>query len=75
VLRAATINGARALGVGDRLGTVEAGKWADLVVVRGNPLQDITATRNVEHVVKAGVVYDPQALLASVEGAMGPAGH
>ena len=38
VLRIATINSARAIGLGDRLGTIEAGKWADLVVVRGNPL-------------------------------------
>ena len=37
VLRIATINSARAMGFGDRLGTIEPGKWADLVVVRGNP--------------------------------------
>ncbi len=72
VLRIATINGARALGVGDRLGTIEPGKLADLVVVRGNPLADIRNTRNVRLVVKAGVVYDAQELLQSVIGTIGP---
>jgi imidazolonepropionase-like amidohydrolase len=70
-LRAGTINGARALGVGDRLGSIETGKWADLFVVRGNPLDDIRNTHNVRMVMKAGVLYDPQELLASVVGKLG----
>jgi imidazolonepropionase-like amidohydrolase len=73
VLKMATINGARALGVSDRLGTVEAGKLADLVIVQGNPLADIRNTRKVRRVIKAGVAYDPAALLQSVEGKLGPA--
>jgi imidazolonepropionase-like amidohydrolase len=72
VLRIATINSARAMGLGDRLGTIEAGKWADLVVVRGNPLQDIRRVRLPRLVVKAGRVYDPVALMRSVEGKIGP---
>ena len=72
VLKIATINGARALRVGDRLGTIEVGKLADLVVVRGNPLSDIRNTRNVRHVIKAGSLFDPAALLRSVEGRLGP---
>jgi len=71
-LRAGTINGARAIGLGDRLGSIEVGKWADLVVVGGNPLKDIRNTRNVRHVVKAGQPYDPAALLKSVENSIGP---
>jgi imidazolonepropionase-like amidohydrolase len=71
-LRIATINSARAMGLGDRLGSIEAGKWADLVVVRGNPLADIRRTRLPRVVVKAGRVYDPAALMASVEGKIGP---
>lgn len=71
-LRIATINGARALGVGDRLGTIEVGKWADLVVLRGNPLADIRATRGPRVVIKAGRVYDPASLEKSVEGKLGP---
>jgi imidazolonepropionase-like amidohydrolase len=73
VLRIATINGARAMGLGDRLGSIEPGKWADLVVVRGNPLADIRAVRAPRVVIKAGRVYDPAALMKSVEGKIGPA--
>lgn len=71
-LRAATINGARAMGLGDRLGSVEVGKWADLVVVAGDPLGDIRRTRDVRRVVKGGVSYDPADLMKSVEDSIGP---
>jgi imidazolonepropionase-like amidohydrolase len=74
VLKAATINGARALGVADRLGSIEAGKLADLYVASGNPLEDIKTARNVQLVIKSGVIYDPQALLESAKGNIGPAG-
>jgi imidazolonepropionase-like amidohydrolase len=72
VLKIATIHGARAIGMGDRLGSIEEGKLADLFVVRGNPLADIRNTRKVRLVMKGGVVYDPAALLESVEGKLGP---
>ena len=74
VLKAATINGATALGVEDRLGSVEPGKIADLVIVRGNPLDDIKAARDIRVVVKEGVAHDPEALLLSAEGKIGPKG-
>jgi imidazolonepropionase-like amidohydrolase len=74
VLKAATINGARALGVDARLGSIEAGKLADLIVVRGNPLDDIKATRDIKFVFRDGVAYDPVELLQSAEGKIGPAG-
>ncbi len=72
VIRFATRNAARALGVSDKLGTIEPGKLADLVVVRGNPLTDIRNARHVRLVMKGGRVYDPAELLASVEGTIGP---
>jgi imidazolonepropionase-like amidohydrolase len=72
-IRIGTINGARALNVASKLGTLEAGKYADLFVVRGNPLQDIRSTRNVRLVMKAGQVHDAAELLASVKGKLGPA--
>ncbi len=74
VLKAATINGATALGGADRLGSVETGKFADLVVVTGNPLEDIKTARSIRLVVKEGVVHDPKTLLFSAEGKIGPAG-
>lgn len=74
VLKAATINGAGALGVSDWLGTIETGKIADLYVVRGNPLNDILATRNGHLVMKAGQLYDVEALIRAAEGKIGPTG-
>ena len=71
-LRAGTINAARAIGVDTRLGTIESGKYADLIVIEGDPLREITDTRNVRIVVKAGRVYDTKELLDGVRGAMGP---
>ena len=71
-LKIATLNGARALNVGDKLGSIEPGKFADLFVIKGDPLRDIRNTRNVLWVMKSGRLYDPQALLKSVEGRMGP---
>jgi len=73
-LKAATINGARALGVDGRLGSIEAGKLADLYVVRGNPLEDIKAARDIKIVFRDGIAYDPAELLQSAEGKIGPAG-
>jgi N-acetylglucosamine-6-phosphate deacetylase len=73
-LKAATINSARALNAGDKLGSIEAGKFADLVVVNGNPLRDIRNTRNIDLVVKAGVPFKPLELWKAVEGKLGPAG-
>jgi imidazolonepropionase-like amidohydrolase len=65
-IRSATIVPARAMGLERELGTVEAGKRADLILVRGNPLKDIRALRQVTRVITAGRVYDPAALWRSV---------
>jgi imidazolonepropionase-like amidohydrolase len=56
-ISAATRVGARILGRSQDLGTIEPGKLADIIVVRGNPLFDITALSNVEVVVKDGRVH------------------
>ncbi len=72
-LRFATINAAHAMGLGDRLGSIETGKWADAVIVHGNPLADIKAMRFPRLVIKAGIVYDPASLSKDVEGTIGPA--
>lgn len=53
-LRAATVGPARMLGVEDELGTVEVGKLADLILVAGDPRQDISALRDIRRVVKNG---------------------
>jgi len=56
-LQMATINAARLLGHDDELGAVASGKYADLVAVPGDPLDDITVMSKVSFVMKAGVVY------------------
>jgi hypothetical protein len=70
-IQVATANGARYLGRLDRIGTVEAGKNADLVVVSGDPSRRIQDIENVEIVFKDGVGYDPAKLNASVRGMVG----
>ena len=74
VLKAATINGANALGIGDKLGSIEPGKLADLFVIKGNPFEDIKTTRNIQFVIKDGAIYYPETLLKSAEGMIGPQG-
>jgi imidazolonepropionase-like amidohydrolase len=71
-IRIATLHGARAIGLGDRLGSIEAGKLADLFVVHGDPLADIRTTRTVHTVMKGGALYDTRELLAAVKGKLGP---
>ena len=53
-----TQNGAKFLGREDRIGTIAAGKQADLVVVSGDPAKDISAVEHVKYVFKKGIGYD-----------------
>jgi imidazolonepropionase-like amidohydrolase len=55
-IRSGTSTAAELLGWSDRMGTVEAGKWADLVAVSGDPLKDITELQRVKFVLKAGAI-------------------
>ena len=67
----ATQNGAKFLGMDDRIGSLATGKQADLVVIDGNPAEHITDIEKVELVFKNGVGYDPAKLLDSVRGQVG----
>ena len=66
-----TLNGARYLGRDARIGSVAAGKRADIVIVDGDPSARISDIRRVETVFKNGVGYDPEKLIASVKGQVG----
>lgn len=70
-IRIASYNGAVYLGLQNRIGSIAAGKDADLVVVKGDPTRDIAEIQNVELVFKDGVGYDSAALLESVRGRYG----
>ncbi len=73
VFRIATLNGARAMGLGDELGSIEIGKLADLVVFDGDPLVDIRATRNASLVFTENRLYAASLLKTAAEGKIGPA--
>jgi imidazolonepropionase-like amidohydrolase len=56
-IRTGTSVAAELLGWADKVGTIEPGKWADIVAVSGDPLKDITELQRVKFVMKAGAVY------------------
>lgn len=56
-LISATINAADLCGIADQVGTLEPGKWADVIAVEGNPLADLAVLQDVPFVMKEGTVY------------------
>jgi imidazolonepropionase-like amidohydrolase len=70
-IQIATASGAKFLGQIDRIGTIEAGKAADLVVLHGDPLASIKDVEKVEIVFKDGIGYDSAKLIDSVKGLVG----
>jgi len=58
VLHAGTLNGAKTLGLEEQIGSLEAGKLADLIVLEANPLEDIRNTKSVRYTMVNGRLYD-----------------
>jgi len=56
-IRAATANAADLIGRSKDVGSIEAGKYADIIAVAADPLQDVRALENVGFVMKGGVIY------------------
>jgi imidazolonepropionase-like amidohydrolase len=56
-LQTGTINAADLMGWTDRVGTLEPGKWADLIAIDGDPLKDVKILQHVNFVMKSGIVY------------------
>ena len=70
-IKIASFNGAKFLGEDARIGSIAAGKQADLMIVKGNPSAKIGDIENVEIVFKDGVGYDTEKLIQSVQGLVG----
>lgn len=70
-IRIATFNGARFMGVDKEIGSIDRGKVADLVLVKGNPAKNISDIENVVLVFKDGVAYDPAKLIKAANGTVG----
>lgn len=70
-IKIATYNGALYLGEVDRIGTLAAGKQADMVLIKGNPAKDIAHIEKVELVFKDGIGYDSAKLIEAVRGSVG----
>jgi len=70
-IRIATLNGATYLGKEASIGSIAAGKDADMVVLEGNPAEKIENVEKVETVFKDGVGYDSAKLIESVRGMVG----
>ena len=62
MLRAATILGAEAIGFGNQLGSIEKDKFADIVVLNSNPLDDLRNTVDISYVMKDGRLYNGMTL-------------
>lgn len=71
IVQIMSANGAKILGVYDRLGSITPGKIADVVVLRGDLASDPSVIRNVVTVFKDGVGYDSAKLVAAVKGRVG----
>jgi len=56
-LQSATVNAADLMGWTAKTGSLEAGKWADIIAVDKSPLDDVRVLQDVKFVMKAGVVY------------------
>ena len=61
-LRAATLNGAKAIGLAEDLGSIETGKLADLIVLKADPLKDIHNTNTIQYVMKNGELFEGDTL-------------
>ena len=61
-LKAATINGAKVLGMEDKIGSIEVNKAADLIVIDGDPRDDVSRARNIHMVMKNGQAFNIETL-------------
>ena len=66
-LQSGTLNAADLMGWTDKVGSLEPGKWADVIAVKGDPLADVRILQHVPFVMKSGVIYKDEAQPAAVD--------
>jgi adenine deaminase len=74
-IRAATLNGARYIGMDKDLGSIEAGKLADMIILDANPLEDLFNTDKIHSVVMNGRIYQASDLKEMHTGNQPPASY
>ena len=77
-IQTGTVNAADLMGWTDKVGSLEAGKWADVIAVQGDPLADVRILEHVPFVMKSGVIYKDEAQPGVVDklvAATGPVGE
>lgn len=70
-LKIATLNGSTFLGIANRTGSIEVGKQADLVVIKGDPAENVADIRNVQTVFRRGRGFDSKRMMDDVQGVVG----
>jgi imidazolonepropionase-like amidohydrolase len=68
VIRSATLSGAEAIGAADRIGSIEPGKLADMVIIDGDPVADIRQSDRITHVMLNGRLYEVPTMNETVTG-------
>jgi imidazolonepropionase-like amidohydrolase len=66
-IQTGTVNAADLMGWSDKIGSLDPGKWADVIAVPGDPLKDVTILQHVPFVMKSGVIYKDEAQPAAVD--------
>jgi imidazolonepropionase-like amidohydrolase len=66
-IQSGTLNAADLMGWTDKVGSLDPGKWADVIAVPGDPLADVRILQHVPFVMKAGVIYKDEAQPAAVD--------
>jgi imidazolonepropionase-like amidohydrolase len=66
-IQTGTVNAADLMGWTDKVGSLDAGKWADIIAIQGDPLSDVRLLQHVPFVMKAGVIYKDEAQPTAVD--------